>query len=85
MFGKEEETGKRILAADSHGVEVELREFVPLLDEQGFEVAGRPILRTSGGRRAEPVHGEEGKFIVEGSGEVLRQVEVIIPVLEQEP
>jgi hypothetical protein len=79
MFVKEEETGKKILVVDSEGTEVELREFEQLLDEQGFEVEGRTVLRTPGGRLAEPVRGEEGTFVVEGSGEVLCQVKITMP------
>jgi hypothetical protein len=79
MFGKEEETGKRILTVDESGTEVELHEFIQLLDEQGFEIEGRTVLRTPGGLRAERVRGEEGQFVVEGSGEVLTQVKVTMP------
>ncbi|MEJ2031472.1 MAG: hypothetical protein P8Y63_00170 [Deltaproteobacteria bacterium] len=82
MFGKEEETGKRILAVDSHGTEIELREFIQLFDEQGFEVEGRTLLRTPGGRKVEPVRGKEGQFVVEGSGEALRQLKVTMPASE---
>ena len=79
MLGKEQETGKRILTLDARGTEVELRELIQLLDEQGFEIEGRTVLRTPGGRRVEPVRGEEGQFVVEGSGEGLNQVKVTMP------
>ncbi|MDA8164262.1 MAG: hypothetical protein M0017_04435, partial [Desulfobacteraceae bacterium] len=79
MFGKEEETGRKILVVDSKGNEVELTEYLQLLDEQGFEIEGTTVLRLPGGRRVDPVREEEGAFVAEGSGEVLRQVKVTVP------
>jgi hypothetical protein len=79
MIGKEEETGKKVLVVDSKGTELELSEYLQVLDELGFEIEGSTVLRMPGGRRVDPVRGEEGTFVAEGSGEVLRQVKVTMP------
>jgi hypothetical protein len=79
MLKREQETGRIIKVTDQQGVEFSLVEFIELLDEEGFEIEGRSLFRTPGGFEARLIPGEEGKFVVEGSGKILTLVEMIQP------
>jgi hypothetical protein len=79
MLKREQETGTRIRVTDQQGVEFTLIEFIELLDEEGFEIEGRTLLRTPGGFEARPIAGEEGRFVVEGSGKILARVGIPQP------
>jgi hypothetical protein len=76
MVRREQETGKRVTVIGQRGTEFELIEFIELLNEEGFEVEGRTVLRTPGGLEAVPKEGEEGKFVVEGTGGILTLVRI---------
>jgi hypothetical protein len=79
MQKREQETGRKVIVIGQRNTEFELTEYIELLDEEGFEVEGRNILRTPGGHEVMPVPGDEGKFVVEGTGGVFTLVRIAEP------
>jgi len=71
MLKKDEETGKKVRVVDHNGVEFDLTEFREILEEQDDEIEGRTFLVTPGGLEVDQVRGEEGSYIIQGTGEVL--------------